>query len=236
MSEYLDRPNNEYETYSWHVVWLKALTQPSVDTYERLIRDPNASANKAYGWVFICSTIAFVISYLIGLAFGNPFDTTSIGGLDSGPLFGFSIIWLACCAPLIGLLAVLGFALSAGLTQLIARILGGTGSYSELVYAYAAYYAPLLIITSLIYAIPIVNLCLSIPLGIYSLVLFVIAINAVNHLGWGKAIASVIIIPVLIAVFVACSVIVILALLGPQIGDVFSEIIRELSTPVAPGV
>ncbi len=236
MAQDFGLPPHESKSYSWSEVWISALTKPTVSTYEHLVHDPTASPNKAYGWVFFCSMIAYATTYLIGLVIRNLFDTSGFGGFGSAPYSGVSSIWLVCCAPLVGVLAVLGLALQAGLTQLIARMLGGTGSYSELVYGFAAYSAPLSLLTGIIYAIPIINLCLSIPLAIYSLALFVIAINAVNQFGWGKAIASAIIIPVLLIMLISCSVITILTLLGPTIGNVFSEIMRELATPVSFGV
>jgi hypothetical protein len=235
MSEEFDTPSTEYKSLSWSEVWISALTKPSVETYERLVHDPGASANKAYGWVFICTLIGYALSSLIGLAIGGLFDTNAIPGFNSGALFGSWFIQFICCLPIVAILAVVGLVINTGLTQLIARALGGTGTYSELVYANAAYLAPISLVSSIIFAIPYVNLCLSIPLAIYSMALTVIAINAVNQLGWGKAIVAAIIVPLVIIVFVACGAIAVisgLALTGPQIGDVFSEIIRELSTPV----
>jgi hypothetical protein len=129
---------------------------------------------------------------------------------------------------------VLGLMISAGLTQLIASALGGTGSYSKLVYAFATYSAPLAIISSIVGSIPYVNY-LAFPLSIYGMVLNVIAVKAVNQFGWGKAIASswlILASILLVVVLVAVMVIAILTLLGPIIGSVFSGIIQGLETPV----
>ncbi len=232
MSEEFDAPSAEYKSLSWSEVWISALTKPSVETYEGLVRDPGASANKAYLWVFICALIGYALSSLISLAIGALFETSSIPGFETSALFGSSLIALVCCVPIFAILAVVGLIINSGLTQLIARALGGTGTYSELVYANAAYTAPLSLVSSIVGAIPFVNLCLGIPLAVYYIVLAVIATNAVNRFGWGKAVVSALIVPVAILVFVSCGAIAMLALLGPQIGDVFSDIVRELSTPV----
>ena len=57
------------------------------------------------------------------------------------------------------------------------------------------------------------------------------AVKAVNQFGWGKAIASSVLPLALILVPVA--VIAILLLLGPVIGNVFSNIVGEMAlTPV----
>ena len=235
MSEDFDTPSAEYKSLSWSEVWISALTKPSVETYESLVRDPGASANKAYGWVFICALIGYAISSVISLAIGALFETSSIAGFNTGALFGSSLFALVCCVPIFAILAVVGLIINSGLTQFVARILGGTGTYSELVYANAAYTAPLSLVSSIVGAIPFVNLCLGIPLAIYYLVLAVIATNAVNKFGWGKAVFSALIVPVAIILFVTCGAIAVitgLAVTGPQIGDVFSDIVRELSTPV----
>ena len=113
----------------------------------------------------------------------------------------------------------------------VAGALGGTGSYSKLAFAFAAYLAPLSVISSVLGLIPYVN-CLAFPLGIYGIVLNVTAVKAVNQLSWGKAIAASVVILAGVVIGVACLTIVILALLGPAIGNVFSNIIQEIGTPV----
>jgi hypothetical protein len=228
-----------YQSYSWSQVFLLALTKPSLDTYTKLIRDPKASTNKAYLWLFIGGLVAYAISYLLTIVIGNPYLSRPFDLADTAPELAFSTFIFVCCAPILGILSVLGIALQAAITQFIARLMGGTGSYSQLLYGIASYSIPLSIITVIVSAFaarsPVATLCLSVPLSIFSLVLFVTAINAVNQFGWGKAIASGIIVPLVIAVLVTCGVIFILSLLGSQIGQVFSEIIRALETPVTTG-
>jgi len=131
------------------------------------------------------------------------------------------------CSPVVGIIAVLFFAIFVGITNLIARALGGTGTYSQLAYTVAAYSAPLSIISIVLSAIPVVG-CLNIVLGIYSLVLNVIAVKATHQFGWGQAIISSVVLWVLVFVLVAVIVIVVLALLGPAIGNIFSNIVVNL--------
>ena len=139
---------------------------------------------------------------------------------------------MVCLAPISAVFAVAGLLLYAGIAHVFARLLDGTGSYSDLVYAYAAFMAPLSLLTSILFAIPFLNFCLSIPAAIFYLILAVIAVSAVNQLGTGKSLISVVVGPIGIALFVVCGVIFLLMLAGPQIGDVFSSIIEELSTPI----
>jgi hypothetical protein len=217
------------ESLSWSEVWIRALTRPSVETYESFMRDPKASANRAYGWVFVSALVGTFITFLIG------FVITSLGSdaaTDLSPVgyFGSFTLLTLCCVPIIAVLSVIGLAISAGLTQLVARAFGGTGTYTELVYAIAAFTAPLSLIASVISPIPCIGF-LAIVLGIYGIALGITAVNAAHGFGWGKATVSYLVVPVGIAVIIACFAIGILALLGPQIGDVFSQIIEELSTP-----
>ncbi|MCJ7567131.1 MAG: hypothetical protein MUO58_06300, partial [Anaerolineales bacterium] len=56
-------------------------------------------------------------------------------------------------------------------------------------YALAAFTAPLTLLSGVIGWIPLVN-CLTIPLGIYSLLLTLLAVKSVNRMSWGKTIST----------------------------------------------
>ena len=218
-------------SYSWSETWIKALTQPSVETYEVIVNDPKASPNRAYIWVAVTSLIGYALSVLLQTMLGSTMSFLSQPGREgaAGALgtAGAGIGTLICCAPVVAAGAVLGLVIAAGLSNLIAAMLGGTGTFSKLVYAVGAYEAPLTIVSAVVGAIPIVNL-LTFPLGIYALVLNVIAVKAVHRFSWGKAIASSVLILAAILVLVAIVTIVILALLGPAIGNIYSNIIENI--------
>ena len=167
---------------SWSETWIKALTQPSVETFEEIICDPNASNRRAYNWVFVSALISYIVAMLVVAVTG-----VSMTGSVEGA--GFNVLTLICCAPVGGLLAVLGLAISAGITQTVASMLCGTGSYDKLVYANAAYIAPLSLVSGLLSYIPIIRF-LTVPLGLYGIVLNVMAVKAVNRFSWGKAVSS----------------------------------------------
>ena len=97
-----------------------------------------------------------------------------------------------------------------GITHLIARSVVGTGTYSQLLYTSAVTSAPAWIINRFLGLIPVVN-GLTIPLGIYVLVLDMLAVRAVHQLGWGQAILSSFSIWVLLLIFAAFVSVVILA-------------------------
>jgi hypothetical protein len=195
-----------------------------VATFEGLVQDPNATERRAYTWIFVSALIGLAISALLGIVFGT---STPESPEATGVMVGSSLTCLICGAPISAGLSVLGLMIMAGITQLIAGALGGTGTYSKLVYAFAAYTAPLTLITSVLGAIPYINF-LTVPLVIYGMVLNVIAVRAVHQFGWGKAIASSVVILVGILVLVAIVVIAILLLLGPVVGNVFSNIVENI--------
>lgn len=223
MSEELGNLSNSQvgETLSWKEVWISAITKPSTETYERILQDPKSSANRAYGWVFISS--------LVGGAIGILISSIIPGENELYP--GLGLVTSMLCLPVLAAISVIGLAISSGITQLVASALGGTGTYSKLVYAWAAYLAPIGFISSVIASIPLVNI-LGFPLVIYGMVLNVIAVKAVHQFGWGRAVASSVLILVGILVFVACAVIIALAVVGPAVGNVFSNIIQGIGTPV----
>lgn len=202
---------------TWSETWIKALTQPSVDTFEQIAADPGGSTNKAYLWIAISSAISFFGSFFVNGLFG------AAGGDGIGGAF-FGLICGVVIAPII---VVIGFMIMTGISQGIAGLLSGTGSFSKLAYAYAAYYAPLTLISTGLSVVPYLGL-LAIPLGFYGIVLNVIAIKAVNQFSWGKAVASSFAILAVIFMVVAICLIVGLVLLGPAIEEIFSGIMSEL--------
>ena len=150
--------------------------------------------------------------------------------INQDTLDGTSNLFLLCFSPVGAVLGVIGITISVGLTQFIARVLGGTGSFFKLIYAYAAFTAPLFLITSILQPIPVVGRCLSVPLGIYSLALYIIATKAVNGFGWGKSILAVIIIPMAIGLLLVCILSLLLILLVPDSGGLFPDLAMALST------
>lgn len=212
---------------TWSDVWVKALTQPSVATYQDFVSRPEVSSRRAYIWVFLGSVVASGLTLLGILLFGSLAALGAEEALDLAGGFLIVILAFVCLAPLGGLFAILGLVIIAAISQAIARSLGGSGTYSELSYAFGAYLAPLGIVSSVLSMIPIINL-LTIPLAIYGVFLNILAIKSVHRFGWGKALASSVVIFALFLILVAVGVIVVLALLGPAIGDVFSNIVEDI--------
>jgi hypothetical protein len=86
-------------------------------------------------------------------------------------------------------------------------------------------------VLGLLGAIPSIGFCFGLIIlliGIYVLVLEVMAIKGVNQISWGAAIGT-LFIPLLVVVCICgCVVIASLMILGPVIGNVFSTINQSL--------
>jgi hypothetical protein len=222
-------PIRSTETLTWFDTWILAVTQPSVASFEKIIRDPKASITRAFLWVFITSLIGYAFIMAGQMIFGGRADASMFGGQSNLEPVQMLLIF-ACQTPIMAVLSIVGLVICAGITTLIARALGGTGPFSQLVYAFAAYEAPLALVSGVLGAIPLV-IFLSFFLGVYGIVLNVIAVKAVHQFGWGKAIVSSVVILFGILVLIAIITIVILALLGPSIQNVFNNVIQQIGTP-----
>ena len=225
----------------WLPVWIKAVTKPYEQTFVDITEHPDVSSKTAYIWVFIAGTISGIIqafSTTIRMATGVGSQLQQIPGLEQylpqttggGGSVGVSLIGGLCASPLAGLFSVIFFALFAAVIQWIAKLFGGTGTYEKLLYALAAITVPFTIVSSLfilLSVIPYVGICtgvISIGLAIYSLVLQIMAVKAVNRFGWGQATGSVFLPGCVIFIFCACVVFGGLMLLGPVIRDTFEGI------------
>jgi hypothetical protein len=208
---------------SFFQVWIKALTKPSEQTFAEIANAPDASPTKAYLWLGISYLVTYIFIMFISLLGG----TGQYGDIASA--IGGSLIAVICGAPFGAALALLFFAIDIAIIQWVAGLFKGSGTYNQLVYAVAAFSAPISMVSGLmagLAVIPYVGLCFSLisaGIGIYSLVLMVMAVKGVNRFGWGEAIGSVLLPGIVIGIFCACLVIGVLTLLGPVIGNVFSS-------------
>ena len=199
--------------------WTMALA-PSEQNFQQIAADPSASAGRDYLWLFIASLIGGFISGLINVAFNLVFHPALAS--TSG------ILVTVCGGPIFGaIIGLIGITINVAIVRFLASALGGTGSFTRLLHSYAAFFVPLVVVDSILGAIPIVNFIL-IFIGLYTLVLTVTATKAEENLSWGRALVASLLVPILLIVLLACIIIVALALLGPAIGGVFSSIITTL--------
>lgn len=237
MSEYTNvpipaGPEPFYQT------WIKALTRPNEQNFAEIGASPGANPNKAYLWVFIANLVTMVVSFAMqGVNMRQlqevlPPEATQVFG--SQPMGGLGLVGALCAAPVSAALSVPFFALWVAVVQWIARMLGGQGNYTKLVYVIGAVSASASLVSAvltLLTAIPFIGILfglVSFVFGIYVLVLNIMAVKGVNQFGWGQAVGAVLLPVVLVFLVCFCVVGGSLLLLGPAIGEVFSTINQSL--------
>jgi len=218
---------NAYPAMSSVQTWTKALTQPNEAAYQEIVNDPGASLGKALLWLVGSAFLGGLFNGIVSWLFGNPtleqfgqYFQMDIPMQTTGFL---SVI----TTPIISVISLLVVAfIVTGIVQLVARMLGGTGSFEKLFYGFSAYQAPLRLLIVVLSAIPFLN-CLVFPIGIYGFVLNVNANKATHQYDTGKAIISSLSPWLLIFLFCCCIIAIIsitgTAILGPAIQDVFNS-------------
>jgi hypothetical protein len=211
------------------------MTRPSDQTFFRISRAPNANVTTALLWVFLGSLVNFFLASLVqGRVMTQMMQDSGIEGL---PASGGGLLTAICGAPIGALIQTVLFAAVVGIVQLLAKMFGGRGTFDQLAYALAAIVTPFYLVSgvlTLLSAIPFAVYCFGIVgffLGIYVLVLEVMAVKGVNQFGWGQAIGS-----LLLPVFalVCCISVVVagfLSMLGPDILDTFNSIMTPPALP-----
>ena len=94
----------------------------------------------------------------------------------------------------------IGFFIGTGISFILARLLGGQGSFSRYAYITAAFAAPLSIISSIIGMIPVVS-CLAIGVSIYQIILSYHATMVEMRLSSGKALL-VVLLPLIVLILI----------------------------------
>ena len=179
--------------------WALALL-PSKDNYTLIAIDPNVSLGRAYLWLVEANLIGGVISTLVSvgvdLALGsstNPLlsslgqGTPTVQGTLNGILFG---------VPIQTVLILVAVTIVMGASQLLAKALGGRGTFTQLFYAFAAFFAPITLFNSLISSLPLVGLLFVIVTTLYGLLLNVVATETVQQFGRGRAILVAVVVPI----------------------------------------
>jgi hypothetical protein len=229
MTDELAMPEAQIQPQSlpFYEVWNIALRRPNLESYERLLQDPNATFGRAAVWLLVVGAISGLLSAASQLVWTQLMGSSAFSQFaGSGQAFapqlapqGISMVALMVCSiPISAVGVLLGSIIYYGLINFTASAFGGQGTFGQMMYINAAYYVPITLITSLLSLIPCLA-CLAAPLGIYAFALQFLAVRAASKLGWGGAIGS-----VLIVMFLFLLVGLVLALL------VFVPLIDELRT------
>jgi hypothetical protein len=138
---------------------------------------------------------------------------------------GGNVVGTLCCG-FIGTIA--GFYISNGLAYLGARVLGGTGDFGTQTYLQSLFAVPIGIVAAAVNLVPCVGVIAALALAVYGLVLNVRAVKVTHNLTTGKALAAVLVPALLLGLLVVCGVIVLLAILGPVINEVFQNVMDTM--------
>jgi hypothetical protein len=206
---------------------MAAISKPSLAVYRSLIGQAPRESNLAYIWMLF----AAVLSGGISLCSARSLSGALAGGLTGQ---GDSLAGTIFMRPAQILLAIPILVLLAGVAQATARALGGKGSYQQLVYLVAAIQAPLMLISTVVAIIPMLGPALSVLITIYSYILVLVAVEAVNDFGWGKTIVSSSVGVASSAMLTTVTAIFILALIGPGVGNAFSIINNSVVSALGP--
>ena len=158
----------------WARIWLAAVTRPTVATYQELARQPHVGSLDAWIWLFGSS-------FLSGLLISGPVFVRARPAFDQG---------LALAITIFAIIAVLAWAIFAVCTQGIARLFKGRGTFQSLIYVFAAFNAPLMLLASGLSLTPRSGLVL-IALYFYWLVLYSVAVQGAHQFSWMKAVGAV---------------------------------------------
>ena len=164
--------------------YIKVLIRPSITTFAEEKR------NAIWGiiWAqFIGLGIISAILQSLGLLISPPNYNSIAGataGLSASTLLVFSIVFFAIVEIL---LTPVSFLAAGGILFLIARIFGGKGTYREQIYTTLLYGVPMVILSYLLFLVPVAGAWLLYLPHIYSLVLLIISMMAVHQFGRGKA-------------------------------------------------
>jgi hypothetical protein len=215
-------------------IWMDAVTKPRESTFARIASSPNATTTNAFLWVFLAALVSSFFSIIgQGATINRLIQQQGLGNelgntLPSGG--GSMIFQVICGAPIVAVITVVFFAIGVALVQWVARMFGGHGTYEKLAYTFAAIAAPISIVSgliSLLGAIPFIGACfaiLGVALGIYALVLQIMAAKAVNGFAsYGPAVGSVLIPGAVIFLICCCLAFAVASLAGVALGNVFSS-------------
>ena len=139
--------------------WIAAITKPNVQTFAAEV--PRTSQNR----LIMSVGLATVVAAVLGL----------IGGVFSGNLVGSFIASL--------IFTPVGFFIGQGVIYLLAKLLGGNGSFMEQSWVMSTFWAPILIAGN----IPIIGGILGFVGGLYSLYLTYLALQPTHRMDSTKA-------------------------------------------------
>jgi hypothetical protein len=135
-------------------IWLRALTHPSLSSYEMLASDPDLSVKRACLWILLGTLVTSVLSFLGSLRI-SPYLIETFPGVQEWFVAQLSIFAIALTGGLVVLVTqVITVIAWIALIHLTALVLGGKGSFSNVFSFAAAFIAPLMLMNGLTMVVP----------------------------------------------------------------------------------
>jgi hypothetical protein len=166
---------------SWWEAWLTALTEPNIENYESIAKNPDITEERVYLWIFLIG----IITTLIIMAKSILLDRST-------ELFPELFSVMCVLLGFVPLTVVIFFWITIAIPNAIAKRLGGAGEVEELIRIVAAIFCPMTIINFITYEFsggPTVAIA-SLGLNVYRAGLTVLSVKAVYRISWGKAAIS----------------------------------------------
>jgi hypothetical protein len=209
----------------WYEIWRDVWTNPGVEAFWSILKDKDHSATRGFIWIGVTSLILGLISSIVSIPLLNRVSSQVPSFLGSGE----TVLTALCTIILTPIFAIIGLIIGTGIYHLVAKLFGGNGNWSDLVFCLAAVIAPASLISTIVSAIwsifsqvrvlfflvAIVFGIIVVVLAIYNIVLYILAIKASENVGTGGAIATVLIpIGVLVVLGFCCTATLIPALIN----------------------
>lgn len=183
-SNQADSRTNKKIDLTWIIVWFRILTRPSVKTFEEIITLKVANKTTAYRFAVLggLGVAVSILSY-----FEQPFLLNNTQGLRDN-LFLF-LVWVM----VLDLYFIIGFLFYSLITQITARIMGGSGKFNMLIFAFSTFWVTVGVLTGFFSILGSSIILISIVIGIlftYSFILSVFATKVIHQLNWKKSITT----------------------------------------------
>jgi hypothetical protein len=191
---------------AWYEVWLSVLINPSENSFLFILADPKLSLDRGIIWVFCATLIQYLVAFGLFMVVWLPLlqKVTASAGLTmdlAASIRNASLLLFVIGVPVLTSVYTLMFALQMGILHLIAKLFGGRGTYEHLVFASAAYQAPLLLISIVAVFIPYLNVCAGPLLGFYTVILMTNSLRAAYRLDIGRALGVIFLPGIVLAIF-----------------------------------
>jgi hypothetical protein len=198
-------------------VWQRVLAKPGEAVFAAEMEKPYARWGTAVIWLFAAGLVAVLVWLLIFLLL-DPMEQSQPLMRDFLQQSGMSeaaveetlaqmegtaetSMFLMLCTMLIG---IPGLALAwSGALWLMAKLLGGNGSLEKQTFLLASFIVPLVMVSVLLYLLPLLGFFLIIALGFYNLYLTFFAVKVAHGLTAGQT-AGVVAVPLAAVLTITC--------------------------------